>query len=227
MTAILYGAILSPYVRKTLAFAAAKGIAAELQPGGMGQGDEKAREASPFGKMPALRQPGAAPDGSDFLLADSSAICAYWEALHPEPALIPAEPCARGDVVWLDEFADTILTATGGKLFFNRVVVPRFMGREGDLAAADKAEAEELPPILDWLNGRIGARRFLVGESLTLADIAVAVPFLNIRAGGFALDAARWPELARWLSAMEAHPAIAAPTSHATAALGKMGITVG
>lgn len=224
MTAIIYGAILSPFVRKTLGFAAEKGIAVEMRPGGMGQGDEAAREASPFGKMPSLRDPGAAPDGSDYLLADSTAICTYWDARHPEPALIPAEPCARGEVIWLDEFSDTILTAAGGKMFFNRIVLPRFMGREGDLAAADHAEQVELPRVLDWLEQRIGTRTYLVGDALTLADVAVAAPFMNIRAGGFTIDAGRWPQLVRWLTAIEARPALAGPVGHMIKALAKLEI---
>src|SRR4029079_8525728 len=89
-------------------------------------------EASPFKKMPALR------DG-DYTLADSTAIIHYLEAKYPDPALIPAEARARGKVIWFDEFSDTILTACGAKMFFNRIVAPRFMGRAGDEAGAQAA----------------------------------------------------------------------------------------
>ena len=102
------------------------------------------RAASPFAKMPAL-------DDDGFLLADSSAICHYLEATHPAPALIPADPQARGRTIWFDEFADTMLFAAIGPIFFNRVVAPRFLKRDGDAAAAERAEAEALPPVLDYL----------------------------------------------------------------------------
>lgn len=209
MTITIYGAILSPFVRKVLALAAEKGIEVVLTPGGMGQGGEAFAEASPFAKMPALRHAGAGPDDADYLLCDSTAICHYLDAAFPETQLIPADPQARGDVVWLDEFSDTILGVAGGKMFFNRVVLPRFMKREGDVAMADAAEREDMPRILAWLEGRIAGREFLVGDALTLADLAVAIPFANIAGAGFVVDATIYPELTRWLSAMTARPSLA------------------
>jgi len=171
---ILYGSSLSPYVRKVLAYAGEKGIELDLQPTGFPNHSPEYAEASPFKKMPALR------DG-DYTLADSTAIIHYLEAKFPDPALIPAEPRARGKVIWFDEFSDTILTACGAKMFFNRIVAPRFIGRPGDLAAADTAEREELPPILDYLERVVpDAGKYLVGDTITLADIAVASPFANL-----------------------------------------------
>ncbi len=175
---------MSPFVRKVLAFAAEKGIEVESKPLGLGSADPEFRQASPFGKIPALR------DG-EFTLADSSAIVAYLDALKPEPALIPAEPQARGRTIWFEEFGDTILAACGGKMFFNRVVAPRFLGREGDMAVADKAECEELPPLLDYLERVVPESGFLVEDRLTLADVAVASPFANLRHLGLRLDEVR------------------------------------
>ena len=143
--------------------------------------------------MPAL-------DDDGYTLADSSAICHYLEAKHPDPALIPAEPAARGKTIWFDEFADTILFACGAAMFFNRVVAPRFLRREGDLAAADKAERETLPPLLDYLEGVIPASGYLVGDALTLADLAVASPFANLAHCGVTIDAARYPKVTRYVA---------------------------
>src|SRR5688500_1540166 len=110
---IVYGSSLSPFVRKVLAYASEKGIELEVRPTTVADADPDFRAASPFGKMPALS------DG-DYRLADSSAIIHYLEARHPEPNLIPTEAKARGRTIWFDEFADTILFACGGKMFFNR-----------------------------------------------------------------------------------------------------------
>ncbi len=218
---IIYGAILSPFVRKVAMFAAEKGVEVELRPGGMGQGGDEFAEASPFGKMPALRDVGAAPDGSDFLLSDSSAICAYIDAKYPENPLIPAEPCARGECIWLDEFADTILMTTGGKMFFNRVVMPYFLKRDGDLAAAAMAEAEELPRLLDWLDARLAGRDYLIGDALTLADISVVVMFHNIIECGGSVDAGTHPNLKRWLDAVSARPSLAPHNAKMSAIIAK------
>ena len=80
---IVYGSSLSPYVRKVLVFAAEKGVEVEVKPVGIGSDDAEFKAASPFGKIPALR------DG-DFAVSDSSAIIAYLDALHPEPT--PPQP---------------------------------------------------------------------------------------------------------------------------------------
>jgi glutathione S-transferase len=80
-------------------------------------------------------------------------------------------------------------------MFFNRIVAPKFLGREGDLAAADAAEADELPPLLDYLEGVLPGSGFLVEDRITLADIAVASPFANFRHLGLALDRGRWPKV--------------------------------
>ncbi|MBL8773976.1 MAG: glutathione S-transferase family protein [Phenylobacterium sp.] len=198
----LYGNSASPYVRKTLAFAAEKGMALELVAAGMGGGPPEFRLASPFGKMPAFQ------DG-DFMLADSTAIITYLDAVQPEPYLIPTEPKARARTIWFEEFADTMMVATIGKMFFNRFVAPRVMGREGDLAAADAAEATELPPILDYLEGQIPASGFLIEDRLTLADLAVASPFQNLALIGVKPDAARYPKVAAHAAAILARPSFA------------------
>ena len=212
---ILYGSSLSPYARKVLAFAGEKGIELELQPTGFPNPTAEFLAASPFRKMPALR------DG-DFTLADSTAIVHYLEAFHPTPALIPADPKQRATVIWFDEFADTILTSCGAKMFFNRIVAPRFMGREGDLAAADLAEKEELPPILDYLERVVpDAGGFLVGDTVTLADIAVASPFANLTHLNFVLDGDRHARTQAYVEAILARPSFAPWIERETAMLAR------
>ncbi|MGZ8286526.1 MAG: glutathione S-transferase family protein [Allosphingosinicella sp.] len=199
---IVYGASLSPFVRKVLAYGAEKGLELEHKAIGLGSDDPGFLASSPFRKMPGFS------DG-DFAISDSSAIIHYLEAKYPEPALIPAEPKARARVIWFDEFADTILCACGAKMFFNRIVAPRFLGREGDLETADKAEKEELPPILEYLERAIPDSGWLVGEGITLADIAVATAFANFRHLGLAIDAGRYPKVAQFAERMLARPSFA------------------
>jgi glutathione S-transferase len=199
---ILYGSSMSPFVRKTLAYVSEKGLEVELKPVGLNDPDPAFREASPFGKMPGFR------DG-DFAISDSTAIITYLEAKHPEPAMYPASPASRARAVWYEEFADTILIACMGKLFFNRVVAPRFLGREGDLAAADKAEAEELPPLLDYIERVMPPSGHLVDDRLTLADLAVASPFVNLGHVGVTADPATHPKTAAFVEAILARPSFA------------------
>ena len=211
---ILYGSTMSPYVRKVVAFAAEKGIVLDIKQVGLNDPDPDFAAASPFKKMPAL-------DDDGYTLADSSAIIHYLEAKHPDPALIPADARERGRVIWFDEFADTILFVCGREMFFNRVVAPRFLGRDGDLVAADTAERETLPPLLDYLEGVIPDSGFLVGDRLTLADLAVASPFANLTHCGAAIDAGRHPKVARYTAAILARPSFAASIERETAFLAR------
>jgi len=200
---IVYGSSLSPYVRKVLAFAGEKGISLDLQSTGFPDHSPEFVDASPFRRMPALR------DG-DFTLADSSAIIHYLEAKVPSPSLIPSDAQARGRTIWFEEFADTILVSCGAKIFFNLIVAPRFLGRPGDEEAARQAELNDLPPILDYLEKTVpGGDGYLVGDSVTLADIAVACTFANFRHTKTKVCPERYPRTVAYVDRMLARPSFA------------------
>lgn len=210
---ILYGSSLSPFVRKVLAYSSERGIEMELQSTGAPNHSAAFLEASPFRKMPAFR------DG-DFTLADSSAIIHYLEAKYPDRPLIPADPQLRGKTIWFEEFSDTILFACGGKIFFNRIVAPRFLRITGDEEAARQAELNDLPPVLDYLESVVPVGEgYLVGDSLTLADLAVAGPFANFRHTNTRLDPAKYPRTVAFIDRILARPSFAPLIERETALL--------
>jgi glutathione S-transferase len=195
---IVYGSSLSPFVRKTRVFIAEKGLTTERRPVPPQDNSPAFRACSPLGKIPAFE------DG-DFQIADSSAICHYLERKHPTPALFPSAPEDFARTVWYEEFADLSLIAAGGKVFFNLVVKKLMRLGEPDMAMVETALEKELPPLFTYLEGRIDGP-WLVGDQLTLADIAVASPFVNLQLAGHPLDATRWPKLADWLEPILARP---------------------
>jgi len=212
---ILYGSSLSPFVRKVLAFAGEKGVELELRPSGLQEKDPDFLEASPFRKMPAFR------DG-DYTLADSSAIVHYLEAKFPQPPLIPSDPKLRGKTIWFDEFADTILVACGAKIFFNLVVAPRFLGMSGDPEAAQQAELNDLPPILDYLERTVpDDGGYLVGNGLTLADLSVSSPFANFRHTNTKVCPERYPRTVAYIDRILARPSLAPWVEREAALLAK------
>jgi glutathione S-transferase len=198
---IVYGLSLSPYVKKVLAFAAEKRIGLSLIPTELRSRDPAFLDASPFGKMPALR------DGA-FTISDSSAIVAYLDA-RSGPPLIPEAPEEKARTIWFDEFADTILNGCVRKIFFNRVVAPRLLGRSGDEAVALAAEQDELPPLFDYLERVIPPSNFLVGDRLTLADIAVASPLVNLGHAGVRPSGTDHLRLIAYAEAIHARPSFA------------------
>lgn len=217
---ILYGSTLSPFVRKVMAFAAEKGVELELQSTGFPDPSPDFCAASPFRKMPALQD-------DDFCLADSSAIVHYLEAKFPDPVMIPADPRSRGQAIWFDEFADTILFGCGQRVFFNRVVAPVFLKRPGDEAAAAAALRDEWPPILGYLEGVVpGEGGYLIGDALTLADIAVAGPFANFRHLQIEVDSSRYPRTRAFVDRILARPSFSQWIERESALLAKATATV-
>ncbi|WP_223276256.1 glutathione S-transferase family protein [Sphingomonas daechungensis] len=94
-------------------------------------------------------------------------------------------------------------------MFFNRIVGPRFIGIPGDQDAADLAERSELPPILDYIE-RVAPEGdgYLVGDSLTVADISVASPFVNLRHLRTELDESRYPKTIAYVQRILSRPAL-------------------
>jgi glutathione S-transferase len=200
---IVHGSSISPFVRKVLVFAAEKGLTFENKPTGLGPKSDEFMAISPFGKIPAFE------DG-DYKLCDSSAIVHYIDAAHPATPLIPADAKARGKVVWFDEYADTIMFAAIAPIFWNRALAPR-MKMPVDEAAAAKAEAEAVPPVFDYLESVApDTGGFLVGDTFSLADIAVCAPLANAGYAGLSIDPAKYPRAAAYAAAILARPSFAA-----------------
>jgi glutathione S-transferase len=194
----VFGFPLSPFVRKVHLFAAEKGVAVEMVLGRPGQPSPEFRAASPFGKIPALQ------DG-DFTLADSTAICTYIDALHPQPPMLPGDARAKGRAIWFEEFADTIMFASGRKVLFNRFVGPNFFGRPGDEAEAEQG-LSELGPILDYLETQAPASGWLAGDDFSIGDIAVASTLRSLGYVDLEPDPARHPRTAAWYERVKARP---------------------
>jgi glutathione S-transferase len=185
---IIYGASISPFVRKVLFSIGEMGLETEHKPVSPHVEDADFRAASPLGKIPAMQ------DG-DYCLADSSAIVHYLEAKHGLNKLLPVDAKARGKVIWFEEYADTVMFAAGTLVFVNRVLFPKIQKREGDEALAAKVVAEQIPPIFDYLEEQLQGREFLVGDSLSLADIAVTSMLVNYEHSDVAIDSTKYPQL--------------------------------
>jgi len=208
MTLIVYGSSLSPFVRKVRVVLAEKGIAYEHQQINPFAPPDWFLAISPLKRIPVLRD---TEEPEPNTLPDSSVICAYLEAKHPQPALYPAVPFARARALWFEEYADTqMMQSIGPGLFFERVV-KKFMGRECDESIVAATLGEKLPAIFDYLESNVRGREFLVGDGLSIADIAVACMLVNFEHAREKLDKTRWPELARYAAALHARPSIKTP----------------
>ena len=173
MSLILYGAPLSPFVRKVDVVLREKGVAFENEPVNIMPMPDWFKEISPARRIPVLRDTDVAKEGRDGTIADSSAICAFIERKHPEPALYPADAYALGRAVWYEEWADTELAQAIGGGIFRPLMFPRFQGKEPDVETAKKTWHEKLPPLFDYLEGELssdlGSGGYLVGSACSIA----------------------------------------------------------
>jgi glutathione S-transferase len=196
MSIILYGAPLSPFVRKADAVLREKGVEFELQSVNIMPMPDWFKEISPARRIPVLRDMSVGEEGPLGTIPDSSAICAYAERKFADPAVYPTDPYELGRALWLEEYCDTELAAPVGMGIFRPIQFSRFQGKEPDVDAAKKTYAEKLPRPLDYLEGQLGDKEFLVGDSLSIADIALGCQLVQLGLVSGPLDAARWPSLA-------------------------------
>ncbi len=197
----VHGVGASPFVRKVRVALAEKGLDYELEPVFPFGVSAEFKKISPLGKIPVLQE-------DDYYLPDSSAILDYLEVAYPSHSLYPKDAKDRGRAVFLEEYADGgISSKVTGVVFFQRIVGPRFMGQPTDEVAVQKAIDEDVPPIFDYLEGQLaGGKQYLVGNALTIADIAVTSQFVNLSHAQFTVDKTRWPNLAAYVERMMARP---------------------
>ncbi len=151
-------------------------------------------------RLSGQRQVPVLVDGGE-VIADSTAIALHLEKVHPEPALLPADPIARARVLLLEDWADTAL-ARGARLALLQAAAVDPVLRAALLPEATRAplrdlvgalpgglmgpateavgdllgpcEVRQLHRSLEQLALLVVERPYLEGDGLTLADLAVA-----------------------------------------------------
>lgn len=206
MSLILYGAPLSPFVRKADALLREKGVEFELENVNIMPMPDWFKEISPARRIPVLRDTSIGKEGTHGTIPDSSAICAYIERKFPDPALYPSDPYLYGRAVWIEEFCDSDLAMAIGMGIFRPIQFARFQGKEPDVETAKKNYAQKLPRPLDYLEGELDGKSFIVGDALSIADISLACQLVQLELVAGPLDAERWPGVASHLARMTERP---------------------
>jgi glutathione S-transferase len=198
---IVFGPKQSPFVRPVLMALEEKGVpyrSEELE------SKSPAHLAlHPWGKVPCLRH-------GDVTLFESQALALYVEELYPTPALRPIDPAGRARVTqWISATVDYFYKHVGAGH-----VVHYFMHQMRG-APLDRAAIEAgLPAMRDTLavyERALAGRQWLVGDSLTLADLFLAPMSTFIATtpeGAEAMQAS--PNFSAWAKRMAQRPSFLA-----------------
>lgn len=179
MTAILYSFRRCPYAMRARLGVAAAGLKVELREIVLRDKAPEFLATSPSGTVPCLR--------AGDLVIDESLDIMIWALQQNDPA------------GWLDmpDAGHALIAAADGP-FKQALDRTKYATRYPN--AEPEAERAKAHVFLHRLNDQIGSRRFLFGDTPSLADMAIlpfARQFAFIDKARF--DAEDWPNLSRWL----------------------------
>jgi len=167
----LIGSYTSPYVRKISVMLLEKGIAFDFVNDPPANAGSKVTQFNPLGKVPAL----VTDEGEVFF--DSPIIVQFIELLNVSPTLLPWQPLEALRVRQIEALADGVTDAAVALVLESK--------RDADKRNEEwvTRQREKLLRGLHTLEQHAKNRTLLNGESLNVADIAVAccIGYLNFR----------------------------------------------
>ena len=205
---LVYGTPLSPFVRKVEVVLHTRGIQYDFENINIMAMPDWFLEISPARRIPVLRDRTIGKEGVPGTIADSSAICLYLDR-KLKAGLYGNSDFEAGRATWLEEYADTEVAGPLGMQVFRPIMFPRFQGRESDLDTARKGWNETLPARFDYLEETLDGREFFVGDSFSIADIAIGSQMIQLDLVAGTPDAAKWPALVKHTEAMKSRPGFA------------------
>lgn len=169
----LYHSPLSPFCRKVRLVLAEKKIEVELIEERYWEQSTEFMRRNPAGKVPVLKTDG-------HTLSDSQAISEYLEEVYPDPALLPKSPTDRAEarrlVYWFDDKFHHEVTS---KLLYERVN-KKIMNRGYPESSNVKQGAKNIKYHIDYMHWLLDQRRWLAGDTMSLADFAAAAHFSSL-----------------------------------------------
>jgi len=201
MTIELYVFQPSPRAFKVMAVANHLGLDWTLKMIDFRKGDQKAPQyaaLNPNMKMPTLK------DG-DYVLWESNAIGQYLALQKPESGLFPRSERARLDVTrW--QFWDLAHWDPACAVFaFEYVAKPVVLGiGEPDMAAIEKG-TEAFHRVAQVLDGQLKNKKYVTGDTLTLADFSLGSAMNFAEMAHYPVDA--YGEIKRWYATLRDLPA--------------------
>ncbi|UGQ46029.1 glutathione S-transferase family protein [Massilia endophytica] len=194
----LYHHPLSSNSRRVMMTALHLGLKLDLTEINLGSPDDRRRlaEVNPNGKVPVLVH-------GDFVLWESCAIMQYMAELTPGQTACPQDPQAKADVNrWLFWASQHFATAIA--VFTWENVWKKFVEGTGPDAAELARGSAELAPLAEVLDRHLAHREWLVGDTVTMADYAVAAPLMYTERAS--VPVTQYPNVQRWFARVQQLP---------------------
>lgn len=174
----LYDGGRAPNPRRVRIFLAEKGIAVpteQVDLGSLQQRSEAFTAINPMQRVPAL----VLDDGT--VIAESIAICRYFEALHPDPPLFGRGALEAALVEMWNRRAELHLLFPVAAVFqhLHPAMAQMVQPQVPDWGEANKPR---VTTFLQFLDRELAGRAYLAGAAYTVADITamVAVDFMRV-----------------------------------------------
>ena len=159
---------------------------------------------NPYGKIPAIVDPDG-PGGKPLGLFDSGAILLYLA--DKTKRFVPLDAAARYETIqWLMFQISGVGPMFGQIGFFHK-----FAGKDFEDKRPRDRYVGEAKRILDVLNRRLAGKQWMMGDTITIADVAI-FPWVRNLVGfygaGDLVGIGEYPEVTRVLEAFVARPAV-------------------
>ena len=208
----LYDADWAPSPRRVRVFLAEKGIEVPREKVDLRKAEQLSPEFlefNPRGVVPAL-----CLDNGD-LITESSAICRYFEALHPEPAMFGSDPLSIGRIESWTRRVESEGYAAAVYVFRNSLPALEGRGEPGNWPTLP--QIPELATrgtimwrsFLDHLESRLDESQWLAGDEYSFADITALVTIDFARAARLDVPDTL-SAVCRWHKAASARPSATA-----------------
>ncbi len=197
----LHEAATAPNCRRVRIFLAEKGIEVPVVPVDLGKAENRGkpfRKKNPMGRVPVLEL----DDGT--FIAESVAICRYFEQLQPEPALMGgSDPEEAARIEMWQRRMELEIALPIMQVFRN--THPYFADRIDQYADYGEGQRSHATKRLEWLDRELADREFVAGDAYSIADITAQIGIDFGRVTKFKVTE-ETPNLLRWHQAVSARP---------------------
>jgi len=200
----IYDFKLAPNPRRVRIFLAEKGLKVPLEEIDIMKGvnrQEQFLRINPLGGIPVLEL----DDGRH--LAESVAICRYFEELHPEPALFGTGAFERATIEMWNRRMEFSLFVPIGMVWAHLHELTR--ARIKQIPEVGEQQKKVVEMRYRWLDEEFGQRQYLAGDKFSIADITAVVAIDFAKFNNISIPS-EFKHLQRWHQAVSARPSATA-----------------